>query len=169
MNIDDFCKGLLFKISNDKILKEQTGLYFDFADKKVSSVEYFDRQEKIDESLLQESEEISWENLNEKDYVHEKAHFDVWNKYGVESILCWWGKKNVPLVMDRNFKDVATKNNFSSKKIIKILKEMLVAPYSKGDLLIRCSDDLLFFEILDKNINSFNIVTLRKAFLKYFT
>lgn len=168
-----FSKGLLSRLSNDKLTMDQANLYLDFVQKELSLDNYFIRQSELEKLLLQNSAVIDWDELknkNLKEYNHEKAHSNVWKKYGVRSRLYRWNHKGEPFVIDVDFKHVSKKKNYDKEMVINILKEMLLAPYRVvGDTLFACAIDILFFEILDKKITLFNLELFEKAFSKYFT
>lgn len=164
--------AIFTRIQKDNITKKQALLYLDLVQEKISLDSYFILQGEIDKSLLKESQEANWEDFKintPNEYTHEKEHFNIWKKYGITSKLYRWNLNGEPFVIDVDFMDVSKSMNHDNRIVIKILKEMFIAPYKNlNDSITACQIDIFFFEILDKNILNLELESIKSAFSKYF-
>jgi len=152
----------------------QAEIYLRLANTDISINDHFLEQAEADRALITntKAEEISWRQLKEKDlesYKHEKSHDKIWGKYGVRTKLYHVpSTKKGYFVIDQNFGEVAVKKGYGKAKIITIYKEMLSASFIKKkekrfeDLL-----DIVFFEILERNIRDIHFNEFERVLKKY--
>jgi hypothetical protein len=166
----DFFQGDKFKI--------QAELYFRLVGGNLELNDYFNEQRIVDEVQIKFASKTSWPKLLLRDafiYEHEDAHNSVYEKWGISTKL-FRSLTGLHFVMDTNFNEVAKRNNFDIAKVVKVLSEMLITPYTlqiirypmeKEKVLKSCMFDIPCYEILQKNITDMKDVSDFKILKNY--
>lgn len=156
-----------FKANNNYM--KQAKLYLKFVNSDLTPEEYFHEQSETDNIQKTNATKEKWSVLKKRNFnlhEHERSHWRVFRKYGIDSQLYKKGRSF--FVMDTNFKKVAMKNNYNKQKILIILKEMLRAPFfSREKMKYDYAFDLICYEILERNIKKFSLDDIKLAFSKY--
>lgn len=156
---------------NDPRKKKQAELYLELKNTSLSLKEYFDRQKSIDKDEKASAIPYSWENLknkNLKGFRHERSHFDIWEKYGVNSELYHIPNTKAFFVMDVNLENVSREKGYNKSKVIQILREMVSSSFiNKEEIEEEYLLDIFYYEILGGDIKRLHVEDFEEAFQKY--
>jgi len=156
---------------NDPRKNKQAELYLELKNTGLSLKEYFDRQKSIDRAERAGAILYSWEDLKNKNleaFRHERRHFNIWEKYGVNSELYHILDKKGYFVMDINLEDISKEKKYDKSKVIQVLKEVIGASFiNKKEVMEEHLLDILYFEILEGNIKRLHKNDFEKELSKY--
>lgn len=158
-------------LSSNSEMKKQLELFISLRKESISIEEFFDKQKKLDEIMMINSEEVDGEllkQLNPKIYEHELKHKLIWDKYGVQTkFFCWYNRKNTYFVLDIDFKEVAKLKNLNFRQIVDIYKEMQMATFMNDNVHdYSVVIDVLQYEVLN-GTDDLDETGLYRVFLKY--
>jgi len=164
-----FAESAYNQIIFDKVAKKQALLYINFVNTDLLLQDYLNKQSKIDHIQLLGAKEVKWNdpNIGSEVYRHEKEHYKVYLKYGIESKLHY--ENGHFFVMDTNLDKTVSEKNYNKKKVIDILAEMLIAPYKSRNIneLDSYKFDIPCYEILTGKIKQVNLEQFESALSQY--
>lgn len=138
-------------LSHERFLRlneERWKLLIQFASTAMTVEEYLDKDKSLFSELLLHTTKITEKELCDS-LEHEREHKKIWDKHGIKAEYrrAW----ELNLTMDVDFDEKA--KTMEKEYILGILKEVCIAPYSKGHSLEHCMSDLIQYEVLNGTLS----------------